>query len=86
MTSSPSPRPAVWLRPPPPSPVTSFAYFSAVSLRGILSLSSASRVPSISIRRQRPLDSPFAGRPRLLNAARSSGDPGEMMSAAFTQF
>ncbi|KAG2643708.1 hypothetical protein PVAP13_2KG347997 [Panicum virgatum] len=79
--SSPSPpssaRFATGLRPAPAGvhsyPIGSAAYFSAVSLRGLLSHPSASRVPSVSFR-QRP--SPLAVRSRLPSAARSSGDPG----------
>ena len=91
--SSPSPpssaRFATGLRPAPAGvhyyPIGSAAYFSAVSLRGLLSHPSASRVSSVSFR-QRP--SPLAVRSRLPSAARSSGDPGpgEVISSAFTRF
>ncbi|CAL5064226.1 unnamed protein product [Urochloa decumbens] len=81
--SSPSP-PSVHfatLRPAPAavrsSTIGSSPYFAAVSQRGCLSHPRASRVPSVSFL-QRPLASPFAGRSRLPNAARSSGDPGEI--------
>ncbi|KAG2635303.1 uncharacterized protein LOC120660803 [Panicum virgatum] len=81
--SSPSPPSsahfATGLRPAPAGarsyPIGSAAYFSAVSLRGLLLHPSASRVPSVSFR-QWP--SPLAGRSRLPSAARSSGDPGEI--------
>ncbi|CAL5081670.1 unnamed protein product [Urochloa decumbens] len=79
--SPPSARLATGLRPAlaggRSSPLGSSPYFAAVSLRRLLSHPSASRVPSVSIR-QRSLASPFAGRSRLPNAARSSGDPGEI--------
>ncbi|PAN12655.1 hypothetical protein GQ55_2G271800 [Panicum hallii var. hallii] len=81
--SSPSPPSsahfATGLRPAPAGvrsyTIGSAAYFSAVSLRGLLSHPSASRVPSVSFR-QRP--SPLAERSRLPSAAQSSGDPGEI--------
>ncbi|XP_062198949.1 uncharacterized protein LOC133901584 isoform X2 [Phragmites australis] len=78
---SPSPPSAVRLRLHPagvrPYHMGSSSYFSAVSLRWLLSLSSAPRVPFVSFRQQRP-SSPSAGRSRLLSAARSSGDSGEI--------
>ncbi|XP_062198950.1 uncharacterized protein LOC133901584 isoform X3 [Phragmites australis] len=79
---SPSPPSAVRLRLHPagvrPYHMGSSSYFSAVSLRWLLSLSSAPRVPFVSFRQQRP-SSPSAGRSRLLSAARSSGDSGEVI-------
>ncbi|ONM55315.1 Transcription factor [Zea mays] len=68
MASSPSLRPTDRLRRPPASPA--FCSFSAVSLRGLVSLSSASRVLSVSFRQ------------RLLTAVRSSRDPGEVIDVA----
>ncbi|KAJ1289857.1 hypothetical protein BS78_02G197100 [Paspalum vaginatum] len=70
-----SPHPTARLRRPTAFPAS--CYFSAVSLRGFLSLST-SRVLSVSFRQRRPLASSFAGRSRLLRAARSSGDPTEI--------
>ncbi|CAN6204593.1 unnamed protein product [Urochloa humidicola] len=79
--SPPSARFATGLRPAPAGVrsclIGSSPHFSDVSLRGRLSHPITSRVLSVSFR-QRPLASAFAGRSRLLNAARSSGDPAEL--------